>query len=413
MDPAWGILLATFLTSRLVLEVVGWVARWRVPGGKPPQPWPMPDTPTYIDMWIRWDSQWFLEIARQGGYWFREDGLPMSQAFFPLYPLLMRLLAPVFGGQLHLAGLFIANAGAVAGLWCLHRLAADRFGPGVAARAVTYAILFPAGFYLSALYTEGLYFGFVTGAFLAAARGRWWLAGLLGMGAALTRNTGVFLAVPLGVQYLMSRGEWVRQGGAGVRGVWTAARRLAAGLGLAWAWLLLIPMGLGLYMGYLQVTTGNPLAYVEAEHRWGRQVHYPWVGVAQAIARVREEPPPPPNRVGVYHNAYRPPYRRVYSALDLSAIALVAGLALYGWRRGLPAPWLLFLLTFVFPLMAPVLTAMTPLPSMHRYAAVLFPIFISLALLAERPWVDRAVMVAFPILQGLFFLLFTTWNWIA
>ncbi len=284
-------------------------------------------------MWVRWDSQWFLEIARRG-YWLR-DGLPLPQAFFPLYPLLIRLLSPLFGGQTYLAGLFVANAGFLLGLAALYRLVAERWGSRVAARAACYLILFPAGFYLSAVYSEGLFFGCAAGAFYFAGRRRWAAAGLCGLAAALTRNLGVFLFFPM-------LGEWV------------AARN---------AW---------------------------------------------------EEPPPRPASPGRYHNAYRPPYRRVYSALDLLALGGTAALLAAGWRLGLPRSWLLFgFLGLALPLLAPALRSMTPLPSSWRYVAVLFPAHAALALLAGGGAADRAVRAAFAALQGFFFLLFTTWNWIA
>lgn len=397
--------------SRLALEVVGWVALWRVPGGVPPQPWPMPDAPGLLEIWIRWDSQWFLEIARRG-YWLR-DGLPMPQAFFPLYPLLIRCLAPLSGGRAYIAGLIVANAGFLLGLAAFYSLVARMRGKAVAVRAATYLVLFPAGFYFSALYTEGLFLGLAAGAFYWAARERWALAGLCGMGAALTRNLGVFLFIPLAWEYLAARGLLPRAPGDPFRRL-PPLRLLPQAVGARAAWLLLILLGLALYMGYLFQSTGNPLAYVDAEHRWGRAVNYPWVGLRQAVANVIAEPPPKPDRPGRYHNAYRPPYRRLYSALDLAAWSLFAALLIAGWRQRLPYSQLLFLAGgLYFPLAAPALHSMTPLPSTWRYMAVLFPAYVSLAVLGERAGVDRAVLVVFPMLQALFFLLFVTWNWIA
>lgn len=386
-----------FLASRLALEIVGWVAGLRVPGGRPPQSFGVPQTLPFLDMWIRWDSQWFLAIAKDG-YWLRPDGLPMSQAFFPLYPLLMRALAAATGLSLEVAGLLLANAAFLAGLAAFYRLAADRWGREAAVRAGTYLVLFPAGFYFSALYTEGLYFAFVAGAFLSASRARWREAGLCGMGAALTRNGGAVLLVVLLWAYLAQRGFSLRRVRPDV------------------AWLGLVGAGLGLYMAYLAATTGNPLAYVDAEHRWGRALHPPWAGVSQAVMNIIEEPPPPGGRPEVFRPAYRPPFRRLYSTLDLGAAALFGFLLLYGLRRRwLPGEQALFLAAgLLLPLSAPALQSMTPIPSMWRYVAVLFPGFTVLALWAgERPAADQAVRVAFPMLQGLFFLLYTTWNWIA
>lgn len=392
-DPAFRTVLLLFLLDRLALEAVGWIAGLRVPGGLPPQRFPLPHASPALDMWIRWDSQWFLEIARRG-YWLA-DGRPAPQVFFPLYPLLMRALAPLFAGQLHLAGLFISNAASLAALALLYALVRERWGAEAAARSAAYLVIFPTSFYLSALYSEGLFLALVAGAFLCAARGRWLSAGALGMGAALTRNLGVWLLPALAWEVAARRLSSTER-----------ARALLA--------LFLIPAGLALYMAYLRVTTGDPLAFVHGEQRWGRVVVAPWQGLGQALANVLRPPPPAPRAPGRYLNAYRPWYRRLYSALDLAALGLFAGLALAGWRLRLPGSQLLFLAAgLLLPLSAPALGSMTPLPSMWRYVAVLFPGLVSLALLGRQPLVDRAVWVVFPILQSLFFVLFTTWNWIA
>ena len=53
------------------------------------------------------------------------------------------------------------------------------------------------------------------------------------------------------------------------------------------------------------------------------------------------------------------------------------------------------------------------LMSMPRFALVLFPMFIILALWGERPWVNN-VIVAFSLpLLGLFTVLFADWYWVA
>ena len=46
-----------------------------------------------VDVWARWDSDWFLRIAENGYSW------PSSTpAFFPLYPLLVAVLGFVLAG---------------------------------------------------------------------------------------------------------------------------------------------------------------------------------------------------------------------------------------------------------------------------------------------------------------------------
>src|SRR5262245_1651387 len=56
-----------------------------------------------LDVWARWDTEWFVKIA-QHGY----DAAPGAPAFYPLYPSLMGLVAAALLGHYVLAGVVIA-----------------------------------------------------------------------------------------------------------------------------------------------------------------------------------------------------------------------------------------------------------------------------------------------------------------
>ena len=67
----------------------------------------------------------------------------------------------------------------------------------IAERAVLLLLLFPTSFFLTAFYTEGLFLLLTVGAFLAARRGRWAVAGALATlsisltGTSATQNTAL------------------------------------------------------------------------------------------------------------------------------------------------------------------------------------------------------------------------------
>ena len=56
-------------------------------------------------VWQRWDACWYLRIA-EFGY---ESGEP-GTAFFPVYPIAIRLLGPLFLGNLTLAALVVTQS---------------------------------------------------------------------------------------------------------------------------------------------------------------------------------------------------------------------------------------------------------------------------------------------------------------
>jgi hypothetical protein len=196
--PTLAVPLGLYLLTRLVqVALVGWL---EAPGD------------SVRGHLLSWDSGWFLNVAQNGyphGFTYSDGSITASGlAFFPLYPGLIRLghLLGMDYGTSALAISWIAGAVAAVLLCALVRaLAADgRLGPGVNPQAAGYAMVVlvcaqPMSVALSMGYTESLFIALVAGALLATYR-RWWLlAGLLGLGAGLTRPTGAALAVAIAV----------------------------------------------------------------------------------------------------------------------------------------------------------------------------------------------------------------------
>ncbi|MDI3317085.1 MAG: mannosyltransferase family protein [Bacillota bacterium] len=395
---AWGrigLIAAAWAGSRLALSFIGWAASLRIPGGRPAQPWPLSQAPLLFTMWDRYDSQWYLEIARYGYFGFPVRSHYSPEAFFPLYPLLIGLGERLTGLPGAVLGVLLSNLFLLLGLILLDRLVARRLGERVALRTVLLLLLFPTSFYFSAIYTEALFLFATVAAFWAADRERWWWAGVAGAAAALTRNLGILLVLPLG---------------------WLALERYRSGPSLRRAApLLLIPLAFALWAGFLWLESGDALRFVHAEAGWNRHLAAPWVGLATAVDRVVTPPPPAHWPLGVYVSGWRPQFAPLYSTID--GLAALAGLLLpfLGRRWGQPRAWALWALIGVLvPMSAPTLHSMTPLASMSRYLVVLFPVAVTLAQAAERrPWVEVALFSSLPLVQAFFFTLFTTWNWIA
>ncbi|MDI3298725.1 MAG: mannosyltransferase family protein [Bacillota bacterium] len=396
---AWrraGWIVAAWAGSRLALSFIGWAASLRIPGGRPAQPWPMSQAPLLFTMWDRYDAQWYLEIARYGYSGFPVRSHYSPEAFFPLYPLLIGVGERLTGVDGAVVGVLLSNLFLLLGLVLLERLVERRFGPRVARRAVLLLLLFPTAFYFSAIYTEALFLFASVAAFWAAERERWTWAGLAGAAAALTRNLGALLLLPLA--WL----AWERYGAVG-----PAVRRAAP--------LLLIPLAFAAWAVFLWQSTGDPLRFLHAESGWNRHLSPPWAGLATAFQRVVTPPPPSRWPAGVYVSAWRPQFAPLYSTIDGLAAAGGLLLALLGRRWGQPWPWVAWaLLGLLIPMSAPTLHSMTPLASMSRYVVVLFPLMVTLAQAAERrPWLETALLAGLPLVQAFFFTLFTTWNWIA
>jgi Gpi18-like mannosyltransferase len=75
-------------------------------------------------------------------------------------------------------------------------------------RAVFYLIVFPTGFFLLQVYTEGLFVGLAFACLAMLKRKLWLAAALLGIAATLTRAVGVLLMIPMLMTWFRT-GDWL------------------------------------------------------------------------------------------------------------------------------------------------------------------------------------------------------------
>jgi len=343
----------------------------------------------------RWDSVWFLAIA-DGGY---GDGA--REAFFPLYPLLVRIVAaPLRSGLI--GGALLSTALLGVALVLLHRLVALDHPRAVARNAVLVTALFPMSFFFSAVYSESLFLALSIGAVYAARRERWAWAGLLGMLAATTRSAGVLLLVPLAMIYLWDV----------ARPSWRTGRPLRADV----LWLALVPLGLALYCGLLALGGHDPLAPFNAQEVWFRSFAGPfagawdglvaaWQGARQLLSGARQP---------VYFTAWGgDPFLGARHNVELFVWLVLALAATAGVLRRLPAAYGAYVVAaLALPLSYPV--APQPLMSLPRFVAVLFPLAIWLAVwMTGRAVRERIVLAAFAVGLAIYTGIFATWHWVA
>jgi hypothetical protein len=269
----WRALLVLILASRLALEVVGVLAVALLPG---PSSLPMrnlayhaPVAPP-LDIWARWDSEWYLLIADHGydvRSYMAERGSPYdamgTAGFLPLYPVLIGGLQPALGGVA--AGVLISLLALVAAVILLFRWVADEAGGGELGQtaglvAVAALLLHPMSLFLTAVYPESLFLALSLAAFVAARRGRFGLAAAAAAGAALTRPFGVMLAAPLAVEWWQTRRGAPHS--ATARWGWTASAAPVAVLAA--------------FFAFLGGTLGDPFAFFERQSRWRGAMGGPW-----------------------------------------------------------------------------------------------------------------------------------------
>ncbi len=356
--------LVDFVLTRGAIIVIAELAAVII--GQRPGPHIQESRHLLLAVWGRWDAVHYLTIAAQGYH-------GIEPAFFPLYPLLIRLIGHFAQDDL-IAGLLISNAAFFFGLLYLYKLLEHEYDRTVARRAIFYVSIFPTAVYFSAVYTESLFFFLTVASFYYMRSQRWLVAGIFGFFAALTRSEGLLLVVPFAIEW------FVRYRARPVSG-W---REAAAGL--------LIPFGLMLYMAYLWVLRGDPLYFSHVQSHWGRAAAMPWVSIVSAFHRLLHTPTGQVTAI---------------QSLDLAFTTLMIVVLAVGWRRLRPS----YIAYMALSILAPLCTS--SLMSMPRFALVLFPMFAILSRWGERPWVNSTI-VAFSLpLLGLFTVLFANWYWVA
>ncbi|MCZ7639554.1 MAG: mannosyltransferase family protein [Verrucomicrobia bacterium] len=173
--PRWRLVALALVGVKLgywvvVLSFVWWGEGFDAEGAERiRQDWfPAETPPPEHGRWARhvatWDAEHYLYLSCHG----YGPGV-RSVAFYPLWPLLVRALAPLAGGDHLLAGLVLANLLSLAGWVLFHRLCARRFGERTADLALTLLVAFPGALFFQFLYTEALFF--------LLLMGLWWGAG--------------------------------------------------------------------------------------------------------------------------------------------------------------------------------------------------------------------------------------------
>ena len=196
-------------------------------------------------LWVHWDTRHYIGIAQEGYTSVGDERLRL--VFFPLYPLLMRLLSPLTGGDAFCAGLLVSLLCAAGSAGLLTMLCYPYGGRRTARLAVAYFLLSPLSVFLCCAYTESLFICLTLGAMVLLRRGHPWWAALCGMLSAFTRMPGVIVA---GMFILAAIGRF-------------GERRLRARDVLACiAQVLIVFGGLLAYWGINWLVTGDPMTYM-------------------------------------------------------------------------------------------------------------------------------------------------------
>ena len=390
------------VTTRLAVLLVGYLAVVSLgfPEGEPPL---RVSDNEVVNLALRWDTGWYLNIAMEGYRWSAETEGQQNIAFFPGYPLVTKAVATVLGAQavfrppldrpprlvmLRFQQLFLGSALLVSllafgwGMVWLYRLAREHLDEPAARAALLLLATYPFAVFFSAAYSESLMLLAVVATFYHFRHETWVGAAGWGLLAGLTRTNGFLLSGPLAVIALQ---QWLARRAAGEpRDALVRHALVAAGVAA------MPVVGTLIYSGFVYSLTGDPLAWREAHTAWGRS----YTGFPTLLTPLESI-----TARGVVEYTSAQPIEALNAVGAILACALV-----WPITRRLGPEYGLFMILNVGP---PLLFG--GFLSMGRVTSLLFPMFMYLALvLADRQ--RQALVAGFACVQGLAAVLFFTWH---
>ena len=347
--------------------------------------WKVVPINTLWQSWYRWDSVHYSYLAMHGYTdWWRT-------VFFPLFPLLERYVALVVGDPF-IAGLVISNVAGLGMLIVLYRLVEEDFDSERAYRTALYLSVFPTAFFFAAAYTESLFLLLALLSFYCMRQGNWWLAGVFGFFATLTRSTGLLLLLPFCYEYLRQHQFKLK----------TIHFDVFGGT--------LIGAALGLFMLYCYHRFHSFFPFTRAEHfMWSRDPQSPWFIIKNVIAGIAQS-----NGLLSFHAL-----RNIIDASQILLILVLIILAVVGpWRfpRRLWVYAIYAIVLFVVLQTSPVrvnpIRGPFPLQSFPRYMLEVFPAFIVLAGLGKYRTVHLSYVMVSGVVLFVLLSLFLTGHWV-
>lgn len=248
----------SWLTWRIILFIVALFAIFALPvfGARFPyydRVLEITKLPNWIWGFGNFDGVHYLRIA-QDGY-----KAQFSQAFFPLFPVLIRFFSNIFPKISNLdtniytdpayfySGLILSNLFFLGALYIFYKLLRLDFSEAVSKWSIIALLFFPTSFYFGSIYTESLFLLLsVSSIYLIRKKKYLWSVILIALAGA-TRLLGIFLIVIYLVEVLKSK-EWKR--------------------------LVYIPfmfLGLAAYIYYLKISFNNPFYFLTSQPVFGAE----------------------------------------------------------------------------------------------------------------------------------------------
>lgn len=210
---------------------------------------------TNLPNWIwgfgNFDGVHYLRIAQNG---YTAD---YSQAFFPLFPLLVNIVSNLFPRVVGLdlsqytdpaffySGIIVSNLFLFAALFVYYKLISIDFGEKTANLSTIILLTFPTSFFLGSIYSESLFLFLAISSIYLMRESKFFLASVVIMIATATRLAGLFLVAVYLIEAYKSKKK------------------------INYLWVVLTPLGILSYMYFLHLNFGNAFYFFSSSGEFG------------------------------------------------------------------------------------------------------------------------------------------------
>ncbi len=311
-------------------------------------------TVTNLPNWIwgfgNFDGVHYLRLA-QNGY-----SAEYSQAFFPLYPMLIKLFNFLPNGNLDLSlytdpsffyvGIFLSNLLFVFALYFLYKLWGGEYNGKISKLALILLLTFPTSFYFGSIYSESLFLFLTVLVFWFTNKDKFIIAGIFAALSSATKVQGSLLFLYLLIELIYRYKDGVlKKTEVVLKGVIS---------------LILSLTGIASYMFYLGKHFGNPIYFLTSQPAFGAaRSSLPIITLPQVFYRyIKMLITVNPGNISFWN-----------SLLELTVTVVLVGVLIYSFKKIKFSYWVFVLLAVIMP------TLTGTLSSMPRYALLAFPLF--------------------------------------
>lgn len=144
--------------------------------------------------WANFDGVHYLHIAENGYNTYQ-------QAFFPLFPLMIKLLSFLIFRDYVSSGLFIVHLCFFLAIYLLYKLVKLDYNEKTAKWSVIFLIFFPTSFFFASIYTESFSLVLIMASFYFMRKSNFVLGSFFGGISSATRLVGIFLLPSILIEF--------------------------------------------------------------------------------------------------------------------------------------------------------------------------------------------------------------------